>query len=63
MSEPFDLERAPLSRMAIIEQKESFYLHMAFHHAILDGWSEAIFFVELIQVYLALLANEVVELP
>jgi len=63
LSEPFDAEIAPLIRVAVIVREDSFYLYVAFHHAILDGWSESIFFSELIHVYLALLNNEKPDLP
>lgn len=39
-SEPFELERAPLFRLSVIQRDPSrFWLVLAFHHAILDGWS------------------------
>ncbi|MEV5612331.1 condensation domain-containing protein [Streptomyces sp. NPDC052225] len=59
LGRPFDAERAPLLRVhAARLDAGRFRLSYSFHHAILDGWSEAVFFNELVRGYAALLAGE-----
>ncbi|MRX70541.1 hypothetical protein GJU42_21390, partial [Flavobacterium resistens] len=57
--EPFDLERAPLVRGAIIKLKEKehvFFLSM--HHIIGDGWSMQLLISEIIKIYNSLLQGK-----
>jgi len=50
----FDWSRPPVFRVAAFrEGSEGFYLAVSFHHAILDGWSDAALFAELMQRYAA----------
>jgi amino acid adenylation domain-containing protein len=57
--QPFDRLRAPLLRFHVFRRsEETFQLALSFHHAILDGWSLASLFTELLQRYLGLLENE-----
>jgi amino acid adenylation domain-containing protein len=62
---PFDWLRAPLIRFrASVRTSDTFQLTWAFHHAILDGWSEAVLLPELLRWYAALCHGErPVELP
>ncbi|HEU4781639.1 MAG TPA: condensation domain-containing protein, partial [Steroidobacteraceae bacterium] len=62
--EPIDWSAAPLMRVTAhpLEQ-DSFILAITFHHAILDGWSEASLIRELIETYSARLRNESVAKP
>jgi amino acid adenylation domain-containing protein len=51
---PFDWTEAPLVRVhAVRVSDERFHLVLDFHHAILDGWSEASLLTELVQRYQA----------
>ena len=51
---PFDWTEAPLVRVhAVRVSEERFHLVLDFHHAVLDGWSEASLFTELVQRYQA----------
>ncbi|QYN21263.1 condensation domain-containing protein [Amycolatopsis sp. DSM 110486] len=64
LAAPFDVERAPLLRAhAAAVDGESFVLAYSFHHAILDGWSEAVFFNELVRTYAGLVGGEPPDLP
>ncbi|MGW3265310.1 condensation domain-containing protein [Streptomyces sp. NPDC001056] len=64
LGRPYDPERAPLLRVhAARLGADSFRLSYSFHHAILDGWSEAVFFNELVRCYAASLAGEQLDLP
>jgi amino acid adenylation domain-containing protein/non-ribosomal peptide synthase protein (TIGR01720 family) len=55
----FDLERLPLVRFHLqLRSEDTFQLFVSFHHAILDGWSEATMLTELFHQYLALLRGE-----
>ncbi|WP_049583114.1 condensation domain-containing protein [Photorhabdus luminescens] len=59
LSRPFDPEIAPLMRVhAAALNDGQFRLAYAFHHAILDGWSESVFILELLRLYQANLAGE-----
>jgi aryl carrier-like protein len=61
---PFDVEQPPLLRVhAAAADADSFVLAYAFHHAIFDGWSEAVFFNELVRTYAGLLDGVPPELP
>ncbi|MEW6736592.1 MAG: amino acid adenylation domain-containing protein, partial [Acidobacteriota bacterium] len=56
----FDYTRPPLLRFNIfIRSCETFVFALAFHHAILDGWSDANMLIELALSYRALLYNEI----
>ncbi|KUL55486.1 hypothetical protein ADL22_00940 [Streptomyces sp. NRRL F-4489] len=64
LGRPYDPERAPLLRVhAARLGPDAFRLSYSFHHAILDGWSEAVFFNELVRCYAASLAGEHLDLP
>ena len=55
---PFDLERAPLTRFQAHQRSAgTFTLTIAFHHAILDGWSVALVIEGVRRRYAALLAG------
>ncbi|HKV10807.1 MAG TPA: amino acid adenylation domain-containing protein, partial [Thermoanaerobaculia bacterium] len=59
----FDASRLPLLRFTVHRRSgESFQLTQSFHHAILDGWSDATMLVELFRDYLSLLAGEEADL-
>jgi amino acid adenylation domain-containing protein len=62
--EPFDLERGPLFRARLLElEVRRHFLFLAFHHAIADGWSLAIFNRELAVHYKAKLGHVPSPLP
>jgi amino acid adenylation domain-containing protein len=65
LARPFDPEALPLMRFhAAATGNDRFRLSYAFHHAILDGWSESVLATELIESYAALLRNgQELELP
>ena len=55
----FDLARAPLIRLALIQVSDDMYqLIWSFHHLILDGWSWPIVFKEVLLVYEAVCRGE-----
>ncbi|WP_186327815.1 non-ribosomal peptide synthetase [Paenibacillus xylanexedens] len=56
---PFDIQQAPLWRLVIFTSQEESYVGWIFHHAILDGWSVAVFMSELLNLYGALKGGEV----
>ncbi len=50
--EKFVIEQAPLFRIVVMQKnKNQFKFNLAFHHAILDGWSVTIFITELFKCY------------
>ncbi|MEM7050247.1 MAG: amino acid adenylation domain-containing protein [Acidobacteriota bacterium] len=58
----FDPERLPLVRFAVHRHGDgSFHFALSFHHAIIDGWSDASLLTELALTYRALLEGEVLE--
>ena len=58
-SRGFDLGRAPLWRMTLIQTgDDTHYLVLSHHHALLDGWSLAVLFDELFQLYAAHAAGQ-----
>ncbi len=62
--ESFDLERAPLLRLRLIQRGDDDYLLlMSIHHIIADGWSLDIFSRELAFFYAAFAAGETPSLP
>ncbi len=61
---PFDLERGPLLRAALLRLAEDEHvLALAFHHIICDGWSHAVVFRELGALYAAYARGEDPVLP
>ncbi|HEV7898363.1 MAG TPA: amino acid adenylation domain-containing protein, partial [Planosporangium sp.] len=54
----FDLERAPLWRVAIIHGDDIHYFLLSHHHALLDGWSLPSLLHELFATYEALRAGD-----
>ncbi len=61
---PFDLERGPLLRAALLRLSgDEHVLAMAFHHIICDGWSHAVVFRELGALYTAYARGEEPALP
>lgn len=61
---PFDIECAPLIRAhASALDDESFQLQFAFHHAIMDGWSESVLLSEFTLAYEAARQDVVPRLP
>jgi amino acid adenylation domain-containing protein len=60
----FDLERAPLWRVAMIAiDPLSYELVLSFHHAILDGWSLSIVVAEVLSAYAAIVNGLLPDLP
>jgi amino acid adenylation domain-containing protein len=54
-AQPFDWRQAPLARVQVHRRSTgSFQLSLAFHHALLDGWSVASLVTELFRTYTAL---------
>ncbi|HEY0734235.1 MAG TPA: amino acid adenylation domain-containing protein, partial [Herpetosiphonaceae bacterium] len=52
LRQPFDERQAPLLRILVHRRTDSvFRCTFVMHHAILDGWSEALLFTELFTVY------------
>ena len=52
---PFDPGIAPLLRIGIfLIEERSFKLSLSFHHAVMDGWSDAALLTELVQEYTGL---------
>jgi acyl carrier protein len=61
---PFDLDRAPLLRVTLIQTADDrAVLVMTSHHVILDGWSEGILYRELALAYEAYRRGETPLLP
>jgi len=57
--QPFDWSRAPLMRVTLHQRTDTtVQLSATFHHAILDGWSVASLFTELLGGYVAALRGE-----
>ncbi|MED1747008.1 amino acid adenylation domain-containing protein, partial [Brevibacillus borstelensis] len=55
----FDWRQLPLLRFHVHRRSEdSFQFTVSFHHAILDGWSEATMLMEMFRYYLKLVAGE-----
>lgn len=49
---PFDVEAGPMMRVYVAAADDaSFWLVYGFHHAIMDGWSESVFLVDLLTAY------------
>jgi amino acid adenylation domain-containing protein len=60
---PFVWDEAPLLRLRVWHRSAtSFHLMMIFHHAILDGWSDATLLTELFQRYFYLLGTGATDL-
>jgi hypothetical protein len=61
---PFDLERGPLMRTALIQSgPEDFVLFLTMHHIITDGWSSGILLRELSILYKSFKTGEQSPLP
>lgn len=61
---PFDYRRGPLLRVIVtLGDDAGFHITYGFRHAIMDGWSEAVFTAELFTAYDALLAGKRPDLP
>jgi amino acid adenylation domain-containing protein len=61
---PFDLERGPLLRLALLRLASNEHLLLAvFHHIVSDGWSMGVFLRELSELYRAFTAGEPSPLP
>jgi hypothetical protein len=59
LGRPFDVDDVPLIRAhAAPSGPDRFRLTYAFHHAILDGWSESVLAFELITTYQAMLSGK-----
>jgi amino acid adenylation domain-containing protein/FkbM family methyltransferase len=55
---PFVVSKAPLLRVHLhLTAENRFEVLLSFHHAILDGWSDAALLTELLQIYEGLLQN------
>ncbi len=63
-TKPFQLNQAPLWRIAFIHKTpEAFTLILTFHHIIADGWSLGVLLRELAKSYSALVKGEQPQLP
>jgi len=63
-SQPFDLQRGPLLRAALVTFADDEHrLMLTAHHAISDGWSSRCAFAELSEAYAALREGRDAELP
>lgn len=61
---PFNLSDGPLIRAALVKLSEHDHiLSIVMHHIILDGWSEGIFYRELIKLYPAFISEKPSPLP
>jgi amino acid adenylation domain-containing protein len=61
---PFDLERGPLLRLALLRTApDSHVLLLVVHHLVSDGWSAALFLRELSALYAAFVRGEPSPLP
>ncbi|MBE1485546.1 amino acid adenylation domain-containing protein [Plantactinospora soyae] len=45
-SQPFDLTRPPLMRLAVLQLPDGYLIAWAYHHLLLDGWSSALLLAE-----------------
>jgi surfactin family lipopeptide synthetase C len=60
----FDLSRAPLIRLAVIQTgANDFHIVISNHHLVLDGWSMGVIRGEVSEFYQASLAGKDIELP
>ncbi|HWK88522.1 MAG TPA: condensation domain-containing protein, partial [Longimicrobium sp.] len=61
---PFDLERGPLFRAALLRlERDAWLLLVDVHHAVADGWSIGILYRELAALYGAFTGGAAAELP
>ena len=61
---PFDLARGPLFRCVVLQHTdENFEVLITQHHIVTDGWSLALFYNELRQLYGAMMRGETLALP
>jgi amino acid adenylation domain-containing protein len=59
---PFDWRALPLVRFHVhVRSEETFQFTMCFHHAVLDGWSDAVLMTSLATQYLSLLKGRRVQ--
>lgn len=58
----FDLDKAPLFRLAVLKTPKQLYLLMCFHHLIIDGWSVNLIINRLSQIYNSL-KHQLTSLP
>ncbi|GAB93098.1 non-ribosomal peptide synthetase, partial [Gordonia rhizosphera] len=49
--EPFDLERPPLMRFAVVRHGDSAHLVVTNHHILIDGWSGPLVLADLLALY------------
>ena len=62
--EPFDLERGPLLRTAVVRLREEEHRALfCVHHLAFDGWSQEVFLAELAALYAAFAAGRPSPLP
>jgi amino acid adenylation domain-containing protein/non-ribosomal peptide synthase protein (TIGR01720 family) len=55
----FDLRRAPLMRLSLLQVKKQLYQFIwTYHHSILDGWSEALVLSEVMAAYKSIAAGQ-----
>ncbi len=55
---PFDLSKAPLFRVKLIENGGCWYMLFDIHHIISDGMSSSLFWKEVMQYYMEMIPNE-----
>jgi amino acid adenylation domain-containing protein len=62
--EGFDVSKAPLLRIALIQTGEcEFYIVISNHHLVIDGWSMGVIRREVSEIYGALARHDTLELP
>ncbi len=62
--QPFDMSKPSLLRCLLLRLQDDHYVfQIVFHHIVMDGWSMAIFFRELVVFYTALVNNQQPDLP
>lgn len=60
----FDLNRAPLLRLALVQTGHGRHcLLLSIHHLLLDGWSNGVLLAEVVAVYAALTRGAALQLP
>ncbi|MDQ3563928.1 MAG: amino acid adenylation domain-containing protein [Pseudomonadota bacterium] len=61
---PFDLSRAPLIRVSLLQLEDTSHVTLtALHHIISDGWSIGVFYREVTALYQAFAKSKAVSLP
>src|SRR5690606_11219994 len=56
-NKPFQLDKGPLFRLLVAEDKDDFYITLTMHHIITDGWSMSMLLTELRDLYFSKLQN------